>query len=116
MAEDAKDDKGILDIIGPKFLERFKSGKRTEIGYVKDVTENQNGVFVDCTNTHGEPGTFMFDKKSARFKDAQDGFAVGDYITMEVSGSRILSVRPMKLNQKEKGELAAKFKSVGEDG
>ncbi len=114
MTEDKHE--GIFGVIGPKFLERFKSGKRTEIAYVKDVTETPNGIAIEATSTHGEPFFFFFDPNAERFKDAQDGFSVGDYITQEMSGSRIISARKLKLNQNEKEKLAKQFKSIGEDG
>ena len=104
----------VIDALNDDFFKRFHSGKRREKGYVKDVTETQNGIFVDWVSEHGEPATFHYDPSDERFKEASNGFAVGDVITTEISGAKILSARPLKLNLNEKAEITKTFRAIGE--
>jgi len=111
----SEDGKGLFDMLGGKFFERFKSGPRKSLGYVRDVQDVNGNTFIRWQSDTGELYDFFYEPGAERFVNAENGFAVGDVIEMMSSGARLLSARPLKLNLKEKEEILSHFKSAGEE-
>ncbi len=80
------------------FLKQGLKGKYTSLGIVHRIDNTYGQVKVGLINKWGLFG-FVYERGAEKFKEAQNGFKVGDVVLQEVDGTTINSVRPLHLSK-----------------
>ena len=80
------------------FLKQAQKGKYTSIGVVHRIDESYGQIKVGIIDKWGK-FVFVYQKGAERFKEAPNGFEVGDVVLQEMDGTTINSVKPLSISK-----------------
>jgi hypothetical protein len=92
------------------FLKLAQKGKYTSIGVVHRIDNTYGQINVGVINKWGLFG-FIYEKGAKRFKDAPNGFSIGDIVLEKLDGTDILSAKPLELSKEMKLKVIEKIRS-----
>ncbi len=94
------------------WIERGMKSKIRTVGLVIEVKKADDQTHIQYIDQYGMPMGFVYTDGANYFKDAPEGFSVGDIILNQTNGGVMESVKPLNLKQETRVKVLTKIKGA----